>query len=290
MSASQQAAFWFVGVSGEGCGKEYSMERFGTDVTRLNAGTMKVEIHANKQAAGAAAARAVVEEMRRLDQLGKDIGIIFATGASQLDMLESLTAIPSLPWNHVQGFHLDEYVGLDENHPASFRRYLREKLTQRVHMRDFCAIDGNAKDIPLFCREYMQRLQLADPQLCLLGIGENGHLAFNDPSEADFNDLQGMKMVSLDRMCRQQQVSEGWFQSWKDVPEFALTLTMPTMFHIPKLIVTVPDRRKAQAVRRTLGEPITTACPSTLLRTHPDATIYLDVDSASELNGQSLSR
>lgn len=266
------------------------MERFGTDVTRLNAGTMKVEIHANKQAAGAAAARAVVEEMRRLDQLGKDIGIIFATGASQLDMLESLTAIPSLPWNHVQGFHLDEYVGLDENHPASFRRYLREKLTQRVHMRDFCAIDGNAKDIPLFCREYMQRLQLADPQLCLLGIGENGHLAFNDPSEADFNDLQGMKMVSLDRMCRQQQVSEGWFQSWKDVPEFALTLTMPTMFHIPKLIVTVPDRRKAQAVRRTLGEPITTACPSTLLRTHPDATIYLDVDSASELNGQSLSR
>ena len=269
--------------------REY-MEKLGTEVARLNAGTMKLEIHVNKQEASAAAARAVAEEMLRLDQLGNDIAIIFATGASQMDMLQLLTSIPNLPWSRVQGFHLDEYVGLDENHPASFRRYLREKLTRRVLMRDFFEIDGNAKDISKFCFDYARKLELANPQLCLLGIGENGHLAFNDPAEADFNDPRGMKMVTLDRACRQQQVAEDWFRNWEEVPEHALTLTMPTMFRIPKLIVTVPGSRKALAVRRTLEEPIAADCPSTLLRTHPDVTLYLDVDSASELNRQSLAR
>jgi len=289
ISAPSQVAFLIAGASGEGCGKGY-MERIETEVTRLSAGTMKLEIHANKQAAGAAAARATAEAMHRLDQLGNDFAIIFATGASQIDMLRSLTSVPGLPWSRVQGFHLDEYVGLDENHPASFRRYLREKLTQRVAMRDFFEIDGNAKDIANFCLDYVHKLELANPQLCLLGIGENGHLAFNDPAEADFDDPQGMKMVTLDRTCRQQQVAEGWFRNWQEVPEHALTLTMPTMFRIPKLIVTVPGSRKAQAVRRTIEEPIAAHCPSTLLRRHPDVTLYLDVDSASELNGRSLVR
>jgi glucosamine-6-phosphate deaminase len=266
------------------------MEKLGTEVIHLSTGKLKLEIHANKQAVGAAAARAVAEEMHRLDKLGNNFAIIFATGASQIDMLHSLTSISGLPWSRVQGFHLDEYVGLDENHVASFRRYLREKLTRRVTLRNFFEIDGNAKDIPRFCQDYVQKLEHANPQLCLLGIGENGHLAFNDPAEADFNDPQGMKMVTLDRACRQQQVAEGWFSTWQEVPEHALTLTMPTMFRIPKLIVTVPGGRKAHAVRRTLEEPIAANCPSTLLRTHPDVTLYLDVDSASELNVQSFAR
>ena len=172
----------------------------------LVAGTLKLEIHPNRQAAGAAAARAVAEELRRLDQPGKDIGVIFATGASQFETLDALTSIPGLPWNRVKGFHMDEYIGLDANHPASFRRYLREKLTQRVAMHDFFEIDGNAQDIDLFSQEYIRKLDLAGPRLCLLGIGENGHLAFNDPSEANFNDPQAMKVVTLDDMCRQQQV------------------------------------------------------------------------------------
>jgi glucosamine-6-phosphate deaminase len=264
------------------------METLGNNVTRLNAGSIKLEIHANKKAAGAAAARAVAQEILRLDQLGKSLGVIFATGASQLETLAALTSIPGLPWNHVQGFHLDEYVGLDENHPASFRRYLREKLTQRVPMREFFEIDGNAEYIDSFCKKYMEKLRLVDPQLCLLGIGENGHLAFNDPAEADFNDPMAMKMVRLDKICRLQQAAEDWFQSWEEVPEHALTLTIPTLFRIRKLIASVPGSRKAQAVRRTLEEPITTDCPSTLLRTHPDVTIYLDVDSAAELNSVSL--
>jgi glucosamine-6-phosphate deaminase len=134
-------------------------------------------------------------------------------------------------------------------------------------------------------KEYVQKLQAADPQMCLLGIGENGHLAFNDPSEAIFNDPEAMKVVALDHACRQQQLSEGWFQSFAEVPELALTITIPTMLKVPKLIVSVPGRRKAESVRRTIEEPISTACPATILRTHPDVTLYLDPDSAAKLGG-----
>jgi glucosamine-6-phosphate deaminase len=257
-------------------------------VRHLLVGTLKLEIHLTRKAAGEAAARAAAEELLRLGQLGQDIGVIFATGASQLDTLDALTSIPGLPWDRVQGFHMDEYVGLDENHPASFRRYLREKLTRRVAMRNFFEIDGNARDLNAFSRSYIDKLELAAPQLCLLGIGENGHLAFNDPSEADFSDPLAMKVVSLDNVCRQQQVAEGWFKRLEEVPRQALTLTIPALFKVPRLIVSVPGSRKAEVVRRTLAEPIATDCPSTLLRTHPDATIYLDMDSAAQLNELSL--
>jgi glucosamine-6-phosphate deaminase len=180
---------------------------------------------------------------------------------------------------------MDEYLGIDENHPASFRRYLREKLTQRVAMREFLEMDTNARDVKSFSLEYMHQLSEARPQLCLLGIGENGHLAFNDPGEADFDDPLAIKVVTLDDQCRQQQVSEGWFKTLEQVPKQALTLTIPTLFRVPKLIASVPGARKAEAVRRTLQDPISTNCPSTLLRTHPDVTIFLDTDSASELTG-----
>jgi glucosamine-6-phosphate deaminase len=258
------------------------------EVTRFNAGTIKLEIHRTGKDAGKAAAHAAAEELRRLDQLGKDIGVIFATGASQIDTLDALTSIPGLPWRHVLGFHMDEYVGLDENHPASFRRYLREKLSRRVAMRDFFEMDGNPEGVDSFARGYVRRLDLANPQLCLLGIGENGHLAFNDPSEADFDDPQAIKVVNLDDVCRQQQVAEGWFASREEVPKQALTLTIPTLFRVPKLIVSVPGRRKAKVVRRTMEEAVSTDCPSTLLQTHPDVTIYLDADSAAALNGVCL--
>ncbi len=253
--------------------------------TRFNAGTIKLEIHPTGKAAGEAAGHAAAEELRRLGQLGQSIGVIFATGASQLDTLDVLTSLPDVPWSLMQGFHMDEYVGLAEDHKASFRRYLRKSLTGRVHMQEFSEINGNAENLFEYGNEYMRKLTLADPKLCLLGIGENGHLAFNDPAEADFNDPLGIKVVTLDDACRQQQVSEGWFATRDDVPRQALTLTIPTLFRVPKLIVSVPGHRKAEAVRRTFEEPISTACPSTILRTHPDVTIYLDVDSAAQLKG-----
>jgi glucosamine-6-phosphate deaminase len=221
--------------------------------------------------------------MQRLGENSPAFAMIFATGASQLDLLSELTSIPGLPWDRVHGFHLDEYVGIDQNHPASFRHYLRANLTSRVSMGRFFEIDGNAADVEAFCAEYAVRLAQAAPQIGLLGIGENGHLAFNDPAEADFDDPKGMKLVTLDNACRRQQVGEGWFSTFDEVPRHALTLTIPTIFRIPKLIVTVPDRRKAEAVRATLRDPISPACPSTLLRLHPDVTLYLDEDSASLL-------
>lgn len=250
---------------------------------RMTVGNLKLEIHNSRKSAGEAAARAVVQTFEDLERKAKDISVIFATGASQLAVLEALTVIPELPWSKIQGFHMDEYVGISETHPASFRRYMREKLTQRVFMKQFWEIDGNAPDLEAFCQQYAEKLRIAAPQLCLLGIGENGHLAFNDPAEANFNDPADVKVVHLDQMCKQQQVEEGWFGKLDEVPDRAITLTIPALFRVPKLIVSVPGPRKARIVRRALEEPIGTNCPATILRTHPDATLYLDKESAVEI-------
>ena len=245
---------------------------------------LKIEVYSSRKAAGEAAARAAAESLRQLAKPRAMVGVIFATGASQLETLHALTAIPDLPWGQVAGFHMDEYVGLAADHPASFRRYLRENLTSRVPLAEFNEIDGTVADPESMCREYAAMLRAHDPQLCLLGIGENGHLAFNDPAEADFLDPVDMKIVSLDTVCRQQQVAEGWFPSIGEVPSRAMTLTIPTLLRVPKLIASVPGSRKAHIVKRTLEEPISTACPATIFRTHPDVTVYLDPESAAELD------
>jgi glucosamine-6-phosphate deaminase len=252
-------------------------------VKRFIAGSMKVEVYPTKPEAGAAAAQAAAHAMLRLKQDYDQIGVIFATGASQVAMLETLTTMPGLPWDKVHGFHLDEYVGIDANHPASFRRYLRERLTQRVPIASFLPMDGSSPDPERVCRDYAAQLTAADPKLCLLGIGENGHLAFNDPGEADFQDKQTVKVVNLDEACRQQQLAEGWFPTLADVPERALSLTIPAILRVPKLIASVPGPRKAEIMRRTLEEPISTDCPATILRDHPDVTVYLDSESAAQL-------
>ena len=250
---------------------------------QLQVGRLKLTILSSKAEAGVAAAEATAQAMRELLSLREDLSVIFATGASQLATLAALTKTPGIPWDRIRGFHLDEYVGLSESHPASFRRYLRENLTQLVHMKEFSEIDGNAGDLGRLCIEYAAKVLSSDPQICLLGIGENGHLAFNDPAEANFDDPLGAKVVRLDMVCREQQTAEGWFKTLDEVPNEAITLTIPTLFRVPKLIVSVPGKRKAHIVRRTLEEPISTNCPSTLLRSHPDATLYLDEESAAEL-------
>lgn len=251
----------------------------------LQVGTAKVEVHPGSKAAGIAAAQAAAKAMIELGKANDIATVIFATGASQLEMLDALTGMKNLPWSQIRGFHMDEYVGIDPNHPASFRRYLRERLTQKVQIKEFFEIDGNGQDPEATGREYGNKLRSADPQLCLLGIGENGHLAFNDPLVAEFRDPLDVKVVHLDAVCRQQQAAEGWFESVESVPESAITLTIPTLLRVPKLIVSVPGIRKAKIVRRALEEAISTEVPATILRTHPDVTIYLDPESASELDG-----
>lgn len=250
----------------------------------LRAGLLKVEVHSSRAAAGLAAARAAATALVGLAATRDSIGVIFATGASQFETLAALTSIENLPWPQVCGFHMDEYVGIAADHPASFRRYMRERLVSKVRMREFFEMDGNAPDPENTACDYATRVCAADPQLCLLGIGENGHLAFNDPDAADFADPVDAKIVRLDDLCRQQQVAEGWFAGINEVAESAITLTIPTLMRIPKLIASVPGIRKAAIVKRTLFEPISTACPATILRTHPDATVYLDPESASALD------
>lgn len=242
---------------------------------------LKVEVHPSSEAAGAAAANASAGALKKLATLGKTFGVIFATGASQIETLKALTAIRSLPWNQVDGFHMDDYVGLPLNHPASFRAYLEQKLVSKVSMRSFAYVDGLAPDPERACRDYAQKLRTSNPQLCLLGIGENGHLAFNDPGEADFNDPLDVKIVHLDEPCRRQQAAEGWFQTTDEIPKSAITLTMPTLFRVPKLILSVLGSRKANIIRRTFDDPVATACPATILRIHPDATIFMDRAAAA---------
>jgi glucosamine-6-phosphate deaminase len=254
------------------------------EARRFQIENLKIEIYPTRKDAGLAAAQAAAEELESLCQRKMDaIGVIFATGASQLETLRALVKISDLPWDRICGFHMDEYVGIARNHRASFRLYLRNELTQRVRMHRFYEVDGNAPDPGKACQDYADKLQAANPQLCLLGIGENGHLAFNDPGVADFNDPRDMKIVALDGECKQQQVSEGWFDSIDEVPAQAMTLTIPALLRVPKLIVSVPGLRKAKILNRSLYEAISTACPATILRTHPDAAVYLDEESASEL-------
>ncbi|MGH9455045.1 MAG: glucosamine-6-phosphate deaminase [Terriglobia bacterium] len=254
----------------------------------FRAGALKIEIYPSRQAAGEAAARAAAESLGDLVNRHSPVGVIFATGASQLETLRALTSIPDVPWDRVIGFHMDEYLGIGPEHPASFRRYLLERLSGRVGMRAFHEIDGTTPDPERTCSEYGDRVRSQRPELCLLGIGENGHLAFNDPAEANFWDPLDAKVVSLDQACRQQQLAEGWFQNLQEVPPQAITLTIPVLMRVPKLILSVPGGRKAKIVCRTLTEAISTDCPATILRTHPNATVYLDEESAAQIDGDAL--
>jgi glucosamine-6-phosphate deaminase len=255
-----------------------------SDPKRLKFDQLSVEIHPTRAAAGQAAARAAAETLLDLKCRHDSIAVIFATGASQFSTLAALTSMEGVPWAQVTGFHMDEYIGLPVGHPASFRRYLRENLTSRVPIGQFHEIDGNEPDPHRTAADYAANLRAATPQLCLLGIGENGHLAFNDPPVADFADPLDAKVVQLDNLCRAQQVAEGWFASIDDVPQLAITLTIPPLLRVPRLIASVPGIRKAAIVRRALRDPVSTACPATILRTHPGVTIFLDAESASGLD------
>jgi glucosamine-6-phosphate deaminase len=259
------------------------METLAATPRLYRAGTLKFEIYPNRQAAGEAAAMAAAGEMIGLGQMHPDVAVIFATGASQLSMLHALTSLPGIPWNRITGFHMDEYQGMHPDHFASFRRYLREQLVEKVPIKVFHEIDGTSTNPEEICHAYAHALAAAKPQLCLLGIGENGHLAFNDPFVSDFNDQRIARLADLDQACREQQVAEGWFPSLDTVPAQAITLTIPALFQVPKLIVSVPGKRKAHIVRRVIEEAISMACPATILKTHPDATVYLDDESSAEL-------
>jgi glucosamine-6-phosphate deaminase len=208
---------------------------------------------------------------------------ILATGNSQLAFLDALVALGGVDWSKVTLFHMDEYLGLPATHSASFRRYMRERVEQRVRPKAFNYLAADSDQPIAECRRYEQALRAQPIDLCCLGIGENGHLAFNDPPVASFDEAEWVKIVKLDEGCRAQQVGEGHFPSIDAMPQYALTLTIPALCAARRMLAIVPEKRKAPAVRASLRDPISTACPGTFLRRQAHCTLFLDQDSASAL-------
>jgi glucosamine-6-phosphate deaminase len=208
---------------------------------------------------------------------------ILATGNSQIRFLQQLAKLSGVDWSRITLFHMDEYLGISADHPASFRRYMRERVAALVQPKVFHYLEGDALLPIKECERYSQLLRAQPIDLCCLGIGENGHLAFNDPAVADFNDARSVKIVRLDEACKHQQVREGYFPNPDAVPLYALTLTVPALCAAKKMICIVPEKRKAEAVRAALKGPITVACPASQLRKQAHCLLFLESESASLL-------
>lgn len=245
--------------------------------------SLAVEIHPNKAATSQAAADFVAGHIRAAIAERGSSRVIFATGASQYDFLASLCAAPDIDWSRVTAFHLDEYVGINADHPASFRRYLQERLFSRLPFAAVHLLTGDAADPIAECRRYASLLAEAPIDIACVGVGENGHLAFNDPP-ADFHTSAAVHVVELDEACRRQQVGEGHFPSIAAVPPQALSMTVPAILDAKIISCVVPDARKAEAVACTLQGPIDPACPASAMRNHPHCRLYLDSASAGELS------
>lgn len=209
---------------------------------------------------------------------------MFATGNSQVQFVDALVRSPAdVPWPDVVVFHMDEYVGVGPAHPAGFQRWIRERIADRAHPGRVHYLDGQA-DPGEECRRYAELLRSHPLDLCCLGIGENGHLAFNDPPVADFDDPVDVKMVALDMDCRLQQVHEGHFPAVDAVPTHAVTVTIPALLRAGVVLAIVPEARKAEPVRAALTGPVSTACPASVLRRQANVTLHLDPDSARLLD------
>ena len=238
---------------------------------------MQQRIFPDRLLLGTAAAQAVAETVQGILKNQSEVNMVFAAAPSQEEFLASLVQQP-LDWKWINAFHMDEYVGSSE-----FATFLRERLFGRVPFRSVHYLDGTAPDLPEECRRYAGLLETFPTDIVCLGIGENNHLAFNDPPVADFKDPADVKVVALDAACRRQQVNDGCFASIRDVPTHALTLTIPALFRGRHLFCMVPGERKAKAVYQTINARVSTRYPSTILRRHPAVQMFLDRDSAKLL-------
>jgi glucosamine-6-phosphate deaminase len=243
---------------------------------------MHLHIHPDRQSMSAAAARHAARSIAGAQAARGRARIIAATGASQLQFLAELTALPGIDWSRVEMFHLDEYVGIPADHPASFRKYLREQLIDKTGMTAVHLLDVDAGPAEA-CRRTGEALTAEPVDVAFVGIGENAHLAFNDPP-ADFDTTTPYIIVTLDEACRRQQVGEGWFASMDDVPRTAVSMSVRQILKAREILVIVPDTRKAEAVAATFSGEVRPMVPASILRTHPDVTFYLDEPAASRLD------
>lgn len=246
---------------------------------------MVIKTYEDKTSLGRAAAEQAAASLRAaLDHRGR-ARIIAATGASQFEFLEALTAMPNIDWALVEMFHLDEYIGLPALHPASFRKYLRERLINKTGITKYHFLDGEG-DVPAVVRKVSAELAAAPIDVAFVGIGENGHLAFNDPP-ADFETEEPYIIVELDEPCRRQQVGEGWFKDLTEVPKRAISMSIRQILKSKEILCIVPDARKAQAVKSCFEGEISPLAPASILRTHANTTIFLDKLSSALLSPQS---
>lgn len=250
---------------------------------------MEIKIYQTKEEVGKSAATLAAQSIRRALIRYAEINIILATGASQFEMLSHLVE-EDIPWSKINIFHLDEYVGMPESHPASFRRYLRERFVSKVKgLGNFFPVNGDSPDPVEECRRLSEVIRSRRISLACIGIGENGHIAFNDPP-ADFDTEEPYIVVNLDDACRKQQLGEGWFPSLNDVPTQAISMSIRQIMKSEQIVCTVPDLRKAEAVKSTVETPVNNRVPATILQKHPACALILDQFSASLLTKQGLDK
>lgn len=243
---------------------------------------LKVEIYHSAAEMGIAAAGYVTGILQMAIDVNGVANLILGTGASQYPLHDELLK-KDIDWKRINLFHLDEYIGISNSHHASFRRFLRERIAEKKFPLNVYYLNGDTSDPDQEMKRYEALLKSNPVDVACIGIGENGHIAFNDPGVADFNDPEYIKAVKMDEACRQQQVGEGWFPSLAVVPETALTLTIPAIMNCRHICCTVPDERKSDAVFNTLGKEINTLCPASVLRRHDNAVLFLDRFSAIKL-------
>ena len=248
----------------------------------LKVDNLEVAVYEEPTAMGMAAADFVQKKLAEAIASKGSANLILATGASQFKFLEALKE-KDIDWQKITVFHLDEYKDISDKHPASFRKYLKDRILDDVKPRKIHFLNGDAEDIETELNQYSEALKKHPIDIACIGIGENGHIAFNDPDVADFNDPKLVKLVTLDEACRNQQLGEGWFPTFDDVPKQALSLTITAILNCKTISCVVPDERKAEAVHNTLYNEINTECPATILRRHEDTKLFLDKSSATKV-------
>lgn len=254
-----------------------------TNVITFNVGMLDVRIFPDRDEMGKEAAENVSNKIQKLLKEKEEINIIFAAAPSQSDFMRALIEDKRIQWERVNAFHMDEYIGLEEEAPQGFGNFLRDRLFSKVPFKSVNYINGRSEDPESESERYSKLLSTHPVDIVCLGIGENGHIAFNDPPVADFNDPKLVKVVELDLACKQQQVNEGLFAELNDVPTHAITVTIPGLLKANHMFCMVPAANKAQAVHNTLNWEISEKCPATVLRNKEGAILYLDRDSASLL-------
>ena len=250
-------------------------------IQSFNADRLHVNVYDTRDAMGKAAAKDAAEQIQQLLDTKEFVNIIFAAAPSQNEMLFHLSSHQDIDWGRINAFHMDEYVGLSDNAPQRFGHFLDQAIFGKLPFHDVHYINGNASNPEEECSSYAALLEANPVDIVCMGIGENTHIAFNDPHVADLNDPLMVKLVDLDEVSRMQQVHDGCFASIEAVPQTAITLTIPALLKAASIFCVVPGINKAQAVYHTINSPVSALYPSTALRQHEQASLYLDVNSAS---------